>query len=283
MRTGNVFRSLMKRFSLALLFAVTLLIAAEPGEAAGAEQIVCIECHGKLPGKYGEPVKLWQGSIHAENGIACNSCHGGDPKDAVNAMSPARGFLGAPKEQDIPAFCGRCHVGVLKDYRSSRHGMALGKGGPTCVTCHGNHRVVKASLELINEKNCSRCHSYQQAAVIKGVMAKTERRILAIDTALTAYKQRGIDIDRLEKGLFAVRNRFHSLFHTVDVAKVSGESSEILAELQKLDDQLNAIDQMLRQRKIAGAGAVGCALLLALLLWLLRRTYDRQEPPPEQL
>lgn len=272
MRQMNLF--IKMTWILAALFMFT-----SPGlaAAAAAVDIVCIQCHSKLPGKYGEPVRLWQGSIHAENGIACNSCHGGDPGDAANAMSPARGFLGAPKNPDIPAFCGRCHVGVLKDYLTSLHGKALGKGGPTCVTCHGNHSVVKATLELINEKSCSRCHSFQQALKIREAMSETEKKILLIEARTAGFKQKGIDTDRLEKGLFAVRNSFHSLFHTVDTARVGEESTRIQAELKKLGDILDNIDEQLRKRKLAGAFAVAGALLAALLFYLLKKTFDRTE------
>jgi len=255
-----------------LLATVFMLLDAGPAAAAGTDETVCVQCHAKLPGKYGEPVKLWQGSIHAENGIACNSCHGGDPRDAANAMKPARGFLGVPKEAAIPAFCGRCHVGVLKDYLTSLHGKALGRGGPTCVTCHGNHNVVKASLDLINEKSCSRCHSYQQAEKIKAAMNTTENMILNIESRTAGFKQQGIDADRLEKRLFAVRNSFHSLFHTVDTARVGTESAHIQAELKKLEHILDGIDEQLRKRKLFGAFAVAGALLAALLFYLLRKS-----------
>ena len=267
----------MSRFTPLLAILLLVFITTLPAAALAQEtaEPVCIECHSKMPEKYSQPVTLWRGSIHADNGIFCNGCHGGDPKDAANAMSPARGFLGVPKEPVIPAFCGRCHVGVLKDYLSSLHGKALGKGGPTCVTCHGNHRVVKASLELINEKSCSRCHSFKQEELIKGVMAKTENRILAIDAGIAAFKQKGIETDHLEKGLFAVRNSFHSLFHTVDVARVESESARIGAELKKLDDLLLGLEAVQKQRKLIGAFAVAGALLLALLFWLLGKTYDR--------
>lgn len=264
------------RLALTLSLAVMFLTAyLEKGVAAETAEIVCIQCHAKLLGKFAEPVKLWQGSIHAENGIACNSCHGGDPKDAANAMSPARGFLGVPKEKDIPAFCGRCHIGVLNDYLTSLHGKALGKGGPTCVTCHGNHKVVKASLDLINPVTCSRCHGFQQAEKIKITMGATESRIVAIDTRIAAFKQKGIDTDRMEKGLFALRNSFHSLFHTVDTDKVANESILLQSELQKLDELLNGIDEQQRNRKLMGTFAIAGALLIALLAWLLRKTFDR--------
>lgn len=257
--------------TLFLLFALLLPVssfAAEPAE------IVCIQCHSTMPGKIGEPVKLWKGSVHAENGIACNACHGGDPKDAANAMSPARGFLGAPKEAAIPAFCGRCHVGVLKDYLASAHGKALGKGGPTCVTCHSNHLVVKASLEIINEKRCSQCHSFERARTIRDAMQETEGMIVAMDKRIAAYKGEGVDTENLEKGLFAVRNRFHTLFHNVDVGMVKKESAGIQGDLKKIQDQIKALDDSRQQRKIAGAVAVSAMLLLALFAHLLRKTFD---------
>ncbi len=256
---------------LFILFALLLPVSSF---AAESTEIVCIQCHSTMPGKIGEPVKLWKGSIHAENGIACNACHGGDPKDAANAMSPARGFLGAPKEAAIPAFCGRCHVGVLKDYLASAHGKALGKGGPTCVTCHSNHLVVKASLEIINEKRCSQCHSYERAKVIRDAMQETEGMIVAIDKRITAYKGEGVDTENLEKGLFAVRNRFHTLFHNVDVGMVKKESAGIQADLKKIQDQLAALDDSRQKRKIAGAVVVSAMLLLALFAHLLRKTFD---------
>jgi hypothetical protein len=258
----------------ALLSLLAVALAPLPAVAAELPEIVCIQCHSTMPGRFGEPVTLWKGSIHAENGIACNACHGGDSKDAANAMSPARGFLGAPKETAIPAFCGRCHVGVMRDYLASAHGKALGKGGPTCVTCHSNHHVVKASLELINEKSCSRCHSFERARLIRDAMQETEGMIVAIDGKIARYKEEGTDTEGMEKGLFAVRNRFHTLFHNVDVALVKKESAGIQGDLKKIQDQLTALDNSHQKRKIAGAVVVSAMLLLALFTHLLRKTYD---------
>jgi hypothetical protein len=62
-----------------------------------AQETVCIQCHGSLPDRLGEPVKLWRESIHSTNNISCHNCHGGDPADSANAMSPSRGFLGRRK------------------------------------------------------------------------------------------------------------------------------------------------------------------------------------------
>jgi hypothetical protein len=264
---------MIDRISAALLVltAAWILSGAAP---AAAEDIVCITCHGAMPGKYGEPVRLWKGSIHSENGIACSACHGGDPKDVANAMKKERGFLGAPKYNDVPEFCGRCHVGVLKDYLASAHGRALTRGGPNCVICHGSHQIAKASLDLINEKSCSRCHSYERAKVIREAMQETETMIVAIDGRIKAHKGIGTDVEKMEKELFATRNRFHTLFHNVDVKRVTAESAGIKAYLKKIETALTALDEQQGRRRLAGAVIVAVAMLAALLAHLMRKTYE---------
>jgi hypothetical protein len=250
-----------------LQLLVCLAVAAEP------EANVCVRCHGGLPGRLGAPVAQWRGSVHAENGIFCNGCHGGDPKDAVNAMSPARGFLGVPKKDDIPVFCGRCHVGVLESFRTSAHGKATGKGGPTCVTCHANHRVRKATLDLINEKSCGSCHSFEGSRLIREAMAATESRIVALDRRIGGLKGKGVDTSRMEQRLFAGRNRFHTLSHVVDVNTIKGSTREINADLDSIDRSLKDIGEQEGKKKLMGAAAIAGALLAALLLTLYRRTF----------
>ena len=189
-------------------------------------------------------------------------------------MSPARGFLGAPKELQVPAFCGRCHVGIKADFLQSAHGRALGHGGPTCVTCHGSHDIKKASLDLINEKSCSRCHPFERAAKIRGAMQEVEGLIVAIDRNILNYKKTGVDTERLEKSLFATRNSYHSLFHDVDTAKVVAESGRIKGELNKIDAGLKSIEAVQMKRKMIGGAVVGLMLLAAILFWLIKKTYD---------
>jgi len=252
------------------------LVSLEPARSARAQQpeTVCIHCHGGLPERLGAPVSLWRQSIHAQSGISCNSCHGGDPKNAAMAMNPARGFIGVPKEPDIPAFCGRCHPGVLKDYLASAHGQALGSGGPTCITCHGTHDIVKASLDLINEKSCTRCHSFDRAKAIRDAMQQTEGYIVGIERRIAEFQEIGVDTDRLGKSLFAVRNRFHTLFHDVNVERVKAESTQINAELARLDRDLKVIEEERAKRKVVGGVVIFGALLLAALFHMMKKTYE---------
>ncbi|GFE58519.1 cytochrome c3 family protein [Geobacter sp. AOG1] len=258
------------RSALLLLCLLSLSLVAVAQETA----TVCLQCHSAQTGRGGKAVQPWKTSIHAANGISCHDCHGGDPKDAANAMSPARGFLGVPKETGIPAFCGRCHVGIREDYLQSAHGRALGKGGPTCVTCHGSHEIEKVTLELINEKSCSRCHPYERAAKIKAAMEKTEQQIVGIEGRLDRFKGEGVDTETADKSLFAIRNTYHRLFHEVNTARVTSESSKLQGELARLDQSLQKVAEQRAKRKIAGTFVVAGALVAALLFHLVRKTYD---------
>ena len=260
--------------ALSSAFAVLCMLSFPLEVIAQQTTTVCLNCHSAQTGLGGKSVPLWQASIHAENGISCHNCHGGDPKDAVNAMSPELGFLGVPKETEIPGFCGRCHVGILDDYLRSAHGMALGKGGPTCVTCHNGHDIKKVTLELINEKGCSRCHSYERAAEIKAAMAETERQIVSMEARLARFKAEGVDTETTDKGLFSIRNTYHRLFHEVNTSRVISESSKLRGELARLDQSLQKLDEQRAKRKITGAFVVAGALVAALLSHLLRKTYN---------
>jgi len=255
------------------LFCLLMLLA--PGTLL-AQETVCIQCHGAQPGRLGEPVKLWQESIHAANGISCNDCHGGDPTDYVNAMSPAKGFLGTPENDAIPGFCGRCHVGVKEDYLQSAHGRALGQGGPQCVTCHGNHHVVAASPDLINPKDCTRCHSYGRAEEIKSSVVATDGLISGLDEDLAGLHRLGIDTKELKGELFSLRNEFHRLFHSVEVEKVRSQTTGFQQKLGKIRDHVSTIEDRLARRKFWGGIAVALLVVGGILALLIYKTYREE-------
>jgi hypothetical protein len=256
-----------------LLLLLTLVL---PG-VLFAQETVCIQCHGGQPGRLGEPVTLWQQSIHAANGISCHSCHGGDPTDFANAMSPARGFIGVPKEEAIPDFCGRCHVGVKEDYLQSAHGEALGLGGPQCVTCHGNHAVRMATPDLINPQDCTRCHDYGRADEIKSAVVETDRMIADLEHSLEALHRVGIVTREMRGELFSLRNDFHRLFHSVDVEKVRSQTADFQQKLGNIRNQGAAIEEELAQRKLWGGGAVALLVLGGILALLLHKAYLDEE------
>lgn len=165
--------------------AALLLITCTLG-AAGADlpKNSCVECHTLLEDpRLLKPAQLFEGDIHHQAGLTCVDCHGGNSSDeSMAAMSPAKGFRGAPKKTAIPDFCARCHsdaaymhpfnpkmrVDQLSEYLTSVHGKRL-KAGDTkvaaCVDCHGVHNILavsdtRAPVYAANvAATCGRCHS----------------------------------------------------------------------------------------------------------------------------
>jgi len=174
----------MSRVVIWLFLVVSLVLLSIPATSL-ADETVCLQCHAGLSGHLSAPVADWQNSVHAENGISCHDCHGGDPTDMAMAKSPDRGFVGAPDYTEVPDFCGRCHIGVAEEYKAGAHGKAIEEGGAQCVICHGNHAVKKASLALINEEDCTRCHSYERAALIRLSLVETDTMIKDVATGGT--------------------------------------------------------------------------------------------------
>ncbi len=91
------------------------------------EQNVCIDCHDSdlMKPEYKAIPAEWRKSWHYRNGVSCQDCHGGDPKDAARSMTPQSGFVGVPKPKEIPEFCGKCHLGIKENYLESGHGKAF--------------------------------------------------------------------------------------------------------------------------------------------------------------
>jgi cytochrome c3-like protein len=163
------------------LFFLLLLIIAAPAWAQ-APKSVCIDCHSALDGNLKVTDDDYAADIHAQKGLTCAACHGGDPSDPDNAMSKAKGFKGHIDRARIPELCGSCHsnptymktfnpslrTDQLAEYKTSIHGKKLA-GGDTnvavCTDCHGVHPVrppsdPNAKVHPLNiATTCSRCHS----------------------------------------------------------------------------------------------------------------------------
>ncbi len=165
-------------WTLGLILAVA--VWASP---ASAQQSSCLDCHGSLDPPLQVTAEQFARDIHAQKGLTCASCHGGDPTKAdMDAMSKKAGFRGKPDRKQVPEFCGRCHSDAaymrqynpslrtdqLAQYKTSVHGQRLAHGDTkvaVCMDCHGVHGIRPASdtRSTVNPLNvaqtCSRCHS----------------------------------------------------------------------------------------------------------------------------
>ncbi len=226
---------------------------SKPWAGEQIEEDACIECHSsdKMKPEFKNIAEEWKASWHAQNKISCHDCHGGDPKDAAMSMSRQRGFIGTPRYAEVPGFCGKCHIGILKNYLESGHGKALkssGKG-PNCITCHGSHGIQRASIDIINEQRCTKCHSYERAKAMKQALFLIEKKMGEIDRDLKTLRTEGIFAEEKERTLFSTQAEFRALFHTVDVSLVKERTDEFTRKLSLIDKETQDTFRELRFRK----------------------------------
>lgn len=164
------------------------------GQAANS----CLNCHSGLPEPLGVSQETFSQDIHAQKGLTCASCHGGDPNadDPEQAMSRKAGWKGKIERKQIPQLCGSCHgdpayirqfnpslrTDQLAQYYTSIHGKRLAMGDTkvaVCTDCHSVHdlRAPSDTRSTVNPVNvattCSRCHS--DAEYMKGYGIPTDQ------------------------------------------------------------------------------------------------------------
>jgi len=137
-------------------------------------QSQCIVCHSELKSDY-------MGNRHADAGVSCVQCHGGDARtlDEAAAHAETADFRGTPSRASQPLLCAGCHsdpsrmrpYGLPTDqfeaYLTSGHGQQWQQGDTNvavCTDCHTAHRVLPAFdyRSPVNPMNvpqtCGRCH-----------------------------------------------------------------------------------------------------------------------------
>ncbi len=124
----------MLRTCLATAVFLVLLLPA------GARAAACVECHAALSAGL---VADWRQSRHAEAGIDCAECHGGDHTTAADA---ARAKL------PVPETCGQCHEERVAEYSRGKHAFAWA-AFQAMPTTHAMPMVLADGM-----KGCGGCH-----------------------------------------------------------------------------------------------------------------------------
>ncbi len=243
------------------------------GGAPIVREGVCIDCHTSkiMKADYLKIPQEWKMSIHYKNKVSCHDCHGGDPDDAaVSCGTPHSGFVGTPKYKDVPELCGKCHVGILKNYLTSGHGKALkSRGeGPNCVTCHGAHNTQKASIEIINDVRCTKCHTYERARTMKQALFVVEKKITELENQLTDMKKSGAITEDIEKALFRTTAEFRTIFHTVDVNLVKAKTGEYSSKLSLIENDLKKIIEEYQFRRNFSAFLLVLFTIMGILVYI---------------
>lgn len=144
----------------------------------------CLDCHQNLPEPFGVTAETFAQDIHAQKGLTCASCHGGDPtSDAPDkAMSRAAEWKGKIDRHQVPGLCASCHsnaelmktynptlrVDQFQQYKTSVHGKRWAAGDEkvaVCTDCHAVHDLrspgdPRSSVYPTNiAATCARCHA----------------------------------------------------------------------------------------------------------------------------
>lgn len=169
-----------------LIWLFLLVLSVVPSSATAQQQAdSCVTCHLAFgDARLGKPAKEFKQDIHAAKGFGCVSCHGGDSTQAgMEAMDPAKGYIGKPGHRQIVQVCGRCHsdarfmkrynpalrVDQVTEYYTSVHGQRLKQlSDPkvaTCISCHRAHSIKppsdpRSSVHPLRvAETCGSCHA----------------------------------------------------------------------------------------------------------------------------
>jgi hypothetical protein len=91
----------------------------------------------------------------------CQDCHGS------HQILKVKNEGSQVSQRKVAETCGRCHIEIYAQYKTSIHGVALAKGiqeAPSCTGCHGEHKIYahtdpKSTVYPTHvAEQCSKCH-----------------------------------------------------------------------------------------------------------------------------
>ena len=164
----------------------SVLWAASPANS-------CVACHRASEGQRRGPATLFAEDVHAQRGLSCVDCHGGDPTSmdptvamapppaasaeggsapigagpsgwrAGGGVDPTKGFIGRPKRQEIPQLCARCHAdpSYMRKYNPN---LPTDQYAKYLTSQHGKRNSVGDPDVAV----CTSCHEAH------GIRAKTD-------------------------------------------------------------------------------------------------------------
>lgn len=105
----------------------------------------------------------------------CQDCHGS------HNVRPPEDPLSTVNKRNVARTCGKCHIDIYAEFRTSIHGVAVARGvedAPSCPDCHGEHNI----LEPTNPEStvypshvptqCSKCHAREAIREKYGIKAE---------------------------------------------------------------------------------------------------------------
>ena len=244
----------------------------------------CGRCHSdaKLMDQYKLPsdvVAKYKTSYHAHlvldkgdvSAPTCVTCHGNH-----GAMPPGL--------KEVGQVCGKCHVRQRELFEKSPHAEIAAAGAglfSECVSCHGNHAIQKASIELFST-SCKQCHAKdpKQLAVrdavsglIRGAQADYDHAVAQVKAATVRGLPTEDDQVLLEEAKTQV-TQLQALQHTLTPEKlkpVAAHSTELIQQAKADIAGLERLELWKRRLLVPVWGFLG---IMALLFWWKRKQLE---------
>lgn len=175
-------------------------------EMAAYQGNECVWCHSKLssPLKQTSRYAEWHISTHKLSGVACDKCHGGNPKESDQKRSHA-GILSAAdpasrlNPQNLSTTCRECHQPYVAAFVESRHYQSLkgAKLGPSCNTCHAHMASEVIYTPEQTAQLCASCHDSAASGLPRqpqlGVQASETMQAIRRASMMVAWADRLVE------------------------------------------------------------------------------------------
>jgi len=178
-------------------------------------------------------------SVHAEAGLSCGDCHGGNEAGAdFDAIHD--GVLDPVRYDRIAGTCGDCHSEQHNAFVTSRHSKILADDGlaPNCVTCHGAMDMRTIAVVEVRAA-CLECH-LPGSEVAPNVPAKADD-VLRLVNNIKGYRRYVTKYSQDEAFKAAVEKRYAKLtesWHRFDLVDVGPEATTLLTDLRAEKDRI---------------------------------------------
>jgi hypothetical protein len=248
---------------------------------------VCGGCHADKERMLRHEIRTdqydqWRRSVHGQAFEAgdpaaptCTGCHGGHASPPAEASSVGRA-------------CARCHDAEAQLFEQSPHSQPFRKRGiATCVACHGNHDVAKASDILVGtgpDATCMKCHANdpkprQVASDISELLRGARERAAVARAEVDRAAAAGLRIPGAAYALDQVttsETKLRGVVHTLDIARLQALAAEVDASA---GGTLTLVSNAERTRRAERRGyyvALGLGAVLLITLALKAIQLDRR-------
>ncbi len=278
----------------------------------------CVTCHRNLAGRSAEIVDLeWVNSVHYENSVGCDGCHGGDaslqreqfPSEEAfkQAAHLARNpeflslhgdegwFVSRARGRSMSYFCGRCHTEIMEKHLGSPHGDF---GDPSCLYCHGQgtHAIKHATTDIIDPRprteagRCSLCHQASTMSVLVDIKKVLDQTAERIDSSAASFLElekmgyRNLALGEMHHHTAETHSRLRRVFHSFnmrDINELARSIESVAKQTEYAHELVAALHKARRNQTLVSIGAVVFLLAFAGMLGYYKHAfceqYDRSE------